>query len=398
MGFAVSFWLSRQNIDLFADFSVLIILSTLFATVATLGFDVLLIRELSGKSRFDDVSKIDLIGFCAIASTLISIFVSYVMWITIGKFYSSMLVVGYPRIFAAILFQCCCRLIVPILRIRAKFVAAQLVESVLQQAMIVILIVIFIVPTSKISQVFDCFIVGTLATAAFGIFKIGSDINKVKLVRPIKLHRIRYFSLEGGLFLGSALLLMMNSRIDILYLGAMISPDAFGAYRVASQVFELSGVVSSTFLATYGPRIAIMLREGDKFAVRDMLLTPTRMNFMLMVVGSIIFALIGRPFVLAIFPAFQDLYGLVLIFLTFRALSLLFPSGSTLLDLADHQRLSLASVAVSLMVAGALLPIANLFANAHGVAILVGTVLVARSYIVNRLAIRHVGIGPTVWG
>lgn len=398
LGFVVSFWLSRQNPVLFAEFSVLLILSVLFATVATLGFDVLLIRELSGSARFGDVSRRDLVGFCLGTSLLFGAVVSVVMYLCLDHFYSGIAQVGFWRVMLAILLQCCCRIMVPILRVGERFVAAQLVESVLQQAVLVVAVLVFARPDSSTALVFDCFIGATGLTALYGLWSCRSHARTGLGVRALRHERVRYFAVEGVMFLGSALLLMLNSRVDILYAGTLLDPTRFGAYRVASQVFELSGIVSSTFLATYGPRIVQLLRVRDFPAVRAILLPATRLNFLLMTGATILAVLIGRPIVALAFPAFPDLYGFVLVFLAFRSVSLLFPSGGTLLDLGDRQRLSLASVAVSLAVTCVLLMPASRAGGAYGIATLVGTVLVLRSYVVNRLAIRHIGIGTTVFG
>lgn len=396
LGFVVSFWLSRQNPALFADFSILLILSVIFATVATLGFDVLLIRELSGASRFADVSRRDLVGFCLGVSILFGIAVSGLMYACLVHFYAGIAVVGFWRVLAAILLQCCCRIMVPILRVTERFVAAQLVESVLQQAVLVAAVLVFARPGSSTALVFDCFIAATGVTALYGAWSCRIYLRGAFDVRVIRPMRVRYFAIEGAVFLGSALLLMLNSRVDILYVSTVIDPTRFGAYRVAAQVFELSGIVSSTFLATYGPRIVQLLRERNLAAVQGILRPATRLNCMLMAAGTLLAAVIGRPIVGWLFPAYPDLYGFVLIFLIFRSLSLLFPSGSTLLDLADRQRLSLMSVGISLAVTCVLLPLAYRLGGAYGVAILVGAVLVVRNYIVNRLAVRYVGIGTTV--
>jgi O-antigen/teichoic acid export membrane protein len=398
MGFVVSFWLSRQNPGLFAEFSILLILSVIFAAIATLGFDALLIRELSGSARFSDVPRRDLVGFCVVVSVIVGGIASVLMYACIEQFYGSIAGVGFWRVLTAILLQCCCRIMVPILRVSERFVAAQLVESVLQQAVLVVAVVIFVRYNSSLSLVFDCFILATGITVLYGVWNCRSHLGRSISIRAIRPARVRYFAIEGVMFLGSALLLMLNSRVDILYISTLFDPTRFGAYRVAAQVFELSGIVSSTFLATYGPRIVRLLREHDYESIQRILQPATRLNCLLMVAATILAALIGQPIVTLLFPAFPDLYGFVLIFMIFRSISLFFPSGSTLLDLADRQRLSLVSVAISLAATCILLPVASRLSGAYGVAILVGIVLVTRSYAMNRMAIRYVGIGTTVFG
>ena len=399
LGFVVSFWLSQQNPALFAGFSVLLILSTLFATVATLGFDVLLIRELSGPARFADVSRRDLVGFCAISSTLCAALVSGLMLLCLRHFYGSITDVGFGRIALAIGLQCCCRLTVPILRVSERFVAAQLVESVLQQAVLVAAVLLLIQPDSSAATAFDCFIVATGAAALYGFWSCrGLARRGFGSMRPIRRARVRYFAVEALIFLGSTLLLMLNSRVDILYVGRMLDPAGFGAYRVAAQVFELSGIVSSTFLATYASRIVQMLRQGDVAGIGRILLPATRLNFALMMAGTVLATLIGRPIVGLLFPAYPDLYGLVVMFLLFRSLSLLCPSGSTVLDLADRQRISLTSMVLSFFTLCLLMPLAMGVAGVYGVAALVGTILVARNVATTWLARRHAGIGTTVFG
>ncbi len=87
--------------------------------------------------------------------------------------------------------------------------------------------------------------------------------------------------------------------LDILMLGAFLSPKEVGIYSVASPTSRLVLAFSSAIYATILPRISGL--RGDKTKIRKVVAYSTRISFVVLFITTVIFIIISKPIILLLF-------------------------------------------------------------------------------------------------
>lgn len=378
-GLAASMILVNLDTNVFVNFSIFLVIVTLASTFSIFGLDILLIRELSNRNHCLKMSNESLLQICVIASLFISVLSAVLTIIMAPKIYENLDVVNPVVIFVSIVSLALSKICVPILRNEKYYLAAQLIEAGLQPSLFLLLIIGGIFIKIPINYIFDAFMVSTIFTSTIGVFYIYKICEFRRLKISPRLEEVKYLGKESFSFLASTFSFILSNRVDVLIFVIIFSKLDFATYRLSAQVFELSAIVSTTFLATYASTIASELKKGSYRNLQLFLVKGIRLNFIFMIVGTIIFIIIGNIICQILFPEVSNVYSSICLFLVARLLTMFVPSGNLILDLSGKQWIPLIG---NVMLIFAIVLLALIFGqnlSLYGAIFLVGILHVLRN-------------------
>lgn len=113
----------------------------------------------------------------------------------------------------------------------------------------------------------------------------------------------REWVMTAGLLAGNSLLLILNTTIDTLFLGALSNLEQVGIYRVAAQVALFSGFVYTALNMLASQRFAFLRASGDTKALKSTAVFMARLALLGALPLPLIFFFFGAPLLEHVFGA-----------------------------------------------------------------------------------------------
>lgn len=209
---------------------------------------------------------------------------------------------------------------------------------------------------------------------------------------PLHLRTALSFMWLGGLYL-------LNSRIDLIMLGAMAGARDAGIYAIATRAAALVPFVAVAANMVLAPRISQLYHAGDHRLLQRMITAAARR----VLVASLPLALI---LVIAAWWLLEYLYGTnytpatrpLQILAGSQFIALAFGSTGLILNMAGRERLSLIGVGIAVVVNVILNAILIPRLGPEGAAIATGSSFVVRNAILWYWVRRHLALRPDALG
>lgn len=247
-----------------------------------------------------------------------------------------------------------------LLQAEGRPVAAEFVQNGLRFALTLVLVVLALaigVAPSAASVL-----------AAYGIVTVACAVGLVVVLRRALAGRLaaaaRY---ETRLWLasGSAMLLVLsasilNERLDLLMIGALLGSEQAGLYAPAQRIAQLLTLGTASVNAVLASLIAARQAAGDRAGLRDAMTKAARMATAVTLPG-VVFVVAAGPFLLGIFgDVFRASAGALNVLALSQLATALFGSVGGLVVLVGHNRpvilATLAAVALNVLFGLALIP------------------------------------------
>jgi O-antigen/teichoic acid export membrane protein len=220
-----------------------------------------------------------------------------------------------------------------------------------------------------------------------------------ELTRAAPVFRTREWLATAAILAGNSGLILLNSYVDVLLLGALSSLAEVGIYRVAVQVSLFSGFVYTALNLLASQRFAYLQAKGDRKGLQDTAVRMSRVAALGSLPLPLIFALAGKPLVAFAFGA-AFIPSLAPMFVLFLNQTLNASAGMTrtLLVMCGKEGslipFTLASLALNLGLGVLLIP----HYGAVGAAFSTSAASLAWNVLLWRHARRETGIDPSVLG
>ncbi|WP_232210464.1 flippase [Nitrococcus mobilis] len=227
------------------------------------------------------------------------------------------------------------------------------------------------------------------------------------VINELQLHRIRGFSskvaptattLRQALpFMWLGMLYLVNSRVDLIMLGALQGAQASGVYSVATRAADLVTFFLIAANTVIVPRIAHLYQQGEHAKLQRLISGAVSRVFLLTLPVALVFAVFARPLIEFLYgPA----YAPGAIALQILALAQLFnvfagPTGN-ILNMTGHERLSMTGVGISVAVNVTLNALLIPRFGVEGAAIATGASLAAWNILLWYWIRNRLGLRPSV--
>lgn len=395
-GLVTSIILINFSIEIFTQFSIFLVIITLASTFAIYGMDIFLVREVSNPDPNIGLNSQGLQVFCQIFVLCLSIVVGVIVSYILPLIYHEVDAIPRHIVILCIILQSVSKVRVSILRNCEKYISAQLVEAGLQPALFLALVIVVWVFAIEPNRIFSLFLVTCALNAIFAVAATGLHL-KFSVEEFIgKSRDLIYIIKESGIFLISTFSFILSNRVDLLLLVSVLNVSEFAVYRVAAQVFELSTIVSTTFLATYAAKIASFIGSGDQYQLKKFLSSGIKINFVIMFIAATLFTFMGSHICDIIFPSLSGVYIAISLFVWFRTLIMIAPAGSLLLDLSRNQQYPLLSNILLTVILSSIFILSNNF-NLYVAVIVTGTMHCLRNGINEFVSWKKLKIIATVF-
>ena len=105
--------------------------------------------------------------------------------------------------------------------------------------------------------------------------------------------------LFSSFILLQALINQLNTNAPKTILGMLLSPEAVAVYAVAMQIFVIYNSLSSTVSSVFLPKATRMVfSDADEIKLTDFVITPGRLQFMVLGIALAGFSVLGQDFIL----------------------------------------------------------------------------------------------------
>jgi O-antigen/teichoic acid export membrane protein len=170
----------------------------------------------------------------------------------------------------------------------------------------------------------------------------------------------------------------MMRRCDIVILGLMVSPSLVGAYAIAAQFADVSGIGQKVVYAIFGPRAAALYKAGDLAALRQVY-NQVRWYGIFYVAGLSLLIAIGAPFVLGFFGAgYGAGYYALLILLAGQLINMCYGPVGLLMIMSAYENQAMRYTGAAALANVVLNPVAILFWGLEGAALVTAVSIVIR--------------------
>lgn len=200
------------------------------------------------------------------------------------------------------------------------------------------------------NSVIMLYVIATFIVAAFAVLQ--SRTLTPRIVRDAELQMDSRTWLLGLVPLsGIAMTTVFKHQTDILMLGFLAETADVGAYRIASQVAALPGVLMVALNSVYAPRIAALFAVNELHRSQAVLVSSARLMFFAALGATLIFAGIGKPLLNLVFgPDFEVSYSYALVLMAGVVISTSCGQTATILKMTDNTKAVLrASIEASIL-------------------------------------------------
>lgn len=369
-----------------------------------LGFDRLLIREVAvHRSRSEwglmkglllRTSQLVLVASCAVA-----LIAAGVAWLLSGSLEPRMLhafwvaMVLLPLTALSLLRQAA-------LRGLHRVVSGQVPEMFIRPVLFILLVGgAYLVFGTGMSA---SWAVGINAVALVIAFVVGAVMLRRSLPGAVKEERPAYAT---RLWLGSALPLMfvsgaqvINTRADIVMLGAIKGAEDAGVYTVATRGADLIAFVLLAVNAAFGPVVAGLYAAGERGRLQRVITRSTRFIFLASLPLAVCFMVFGGWFMLIFGEGFARGATALAVLSVGQLISAAVGTVGVLLVMTNHERSAAIGVGIgaglNVSLNAALIPAFGL----EGAAIATMSSLVATNLLLAVWVYRELGLYPGVFG
>jgi len=339
----------------YGSYTFAISLALLLSGIATSGFVNLLLRRTAAYTETEEYSLLKgLIGWCmqyiiiiAAIITLITCLIFMLFNFTNVPDTTPMLiaVLSVPLISFLIFYQ-------STLNGGHFIVQSQLPEKIIKPSLIILLVTIIYSLSIPNINALTCITINFIATLfALAIAYLSFRKNILTLTHDIasEYQTPEWANNYRSLFL-LGILSIINSRLDVLMLGFMRSPEEVGVYNASSRLSEF--VSFSLFVINIGlaPMIS-KLYASKQISSLQKLVTKTSRITLLIALPIILILLFGGRYILSLFgPDFILGYNCLIILAGAQLVSILAGSSGYLLTMTGNENSATGAMIISLLI------------------------------------------------
>ncbi len=288
--------------DAFGEFSYVFNWVLLFATMSTLGFADLLVKELPVLEKNDDDLGIATLRTTAtIATVLVSIFSSSLFLLLSYFGITIALENSFPLLKIAMIAAPLFSLIVlwqADLRAHRSVITGQLPENIWRPALLLGAVVSAYL-VSKTSVSLQAAVGFNVVAFVGALIVMIPALKKVKFkLRGIKIHR--HWLLAVWPFFLLTLLELLNSRLDVVLLGHFGFVDEVGVYTVAARFAQFLLFVLSIMNLVAAPLYSRMYESGDTRGLQKLFATVSGIS-LICGLPLLVFFVLGGKWLLGIY-------------------------------------------------------------------------------------------------